>query len=176
MTVDVARLQRVANRFSLIGSTPDLELCDLNVLVNDAVVYFRRRLPFQGKGTRIDFVPGELPAVRTNAELFGWALENLVKNSLQAVDSSSGKVALRTGLSEDGKFARLEVQDNGGGITVAAARRIFRPGFTTKKRGWGMGLTLVKRIIQDYHSGRVELVRSRPGETVFEIVLPVGEK
>jgi signal transduction histidine kinase len=82
-------------------------------------------------------------------------------------------VTLSTELSETGRTALLHIIDNGGGITPAAARKIFRPGFTTKKRGWGMGLTLVKRIIEEYHSGRILLLRSKPGETVFQIELPV---
>lgn len=175
MQVDVQRLQRVANRFGQIGSVPDLVAQDLNDLVMDAVVYYRRRLPFQGQGIQIDFEQGELPKVHANSELFGWAMENLIKNSLQAVDPSRGRIVLVTQVSVDGKNISLELMDNGKGISAPAARKIFRPGFSTKKRGWGMGLTLVKRIIEDYHGGHLGLKRSRPGETVFEILLPIKE-
>jgi NtrC-family two-component system sensor histidine kinase KinB len=172
MQIDVDRLQRVANRFGLIGSRPELEACNLNELVQEAVDYYRRRLPFQGQGIQIHFDPGDLPPVPANPELFGWALENLIKNALQAVDPSEGRVKLKTVAESGGDRVSLELQDNGRGIPAPAARKIFRPGFTTKKRGWGMGLTLVKRIIDEYHRGRVELERSKPGETVFKITLP----
>lgn len=173
MTVDVQRLQRVANRFGKIGSKPELEPSDLNQTIRDTVAYFRRRLPFEGKGIQIIFQEGPIPHVPLNAELLGWGLENLMKNALQAVDPRSGRVTLSTELSETGSTVLLHIIDNGGGIAPAAARKIFRPGFTTKKRGWGMGLTLVKRIIEEYHSGRILLLRSKPGETVFQIELPV---
>jgi len=175
MQVDVQRLQRVANRFGQIGSVPDLVAQDLNDLVMDAVVYYRRRLPFQGQGIQIEFEQGELPEVHANSELFGWSMENLIKNSLQAVDPSRGRIILTTQVVADGKHISLELMDNGKGISAPAARKIFRPGFSTKKRGWGMGLTLVKRIVEDYHGGHIELKRSRPGETVFEILLPIKE-
>ena len=174
MRVDVQRLQRVANRFGLIGSVPELTECNLNELVEEAATYYRRRLPFEGKGIRIDVEAGDVPPVRLNAELFSWVLENLIKNSLQASDSKNGQVIVSTHKTSGGRSVVLNVIDNGKGISVAAARKIFRPGFTTKKRGWGMGLTLVKRIVEEYHGGRITLARSHPGETVFEITLPIS--
>ncbi|RKX24976.1 MAG: two-component sensor histidine kinase [Candidatus Zixiibacteriota bacterium] len=174
MKVDVERLLRVTNRFSQIGSIPELKECDLNALAEDAVVYYRRRLPFEGKGIRIDLNTGDIPPVRLNAELFGWVLENLIKNALQAVDARSGRISITTKLAVDKRHVQIEIVDNGNGISTVAARKIFRPGFTTKKRGWGMGLTLVKRIVEEYHVGRIVLDRSQPGETVFEITLPVA--
>lgn len=173
MTVDVQRLQRVANRFGQIGSMPELVPSDLNQTIQETVTYFRRRLPFEGKGIQLTLEEGKIPPVPLNAELLGWGLENLIKNALQAVDPRTGKVTLTTELSESGRTVLLHITDNGGGIPAGAIRKIFRPGFTTKKRGWGMGLTLVKRIIEEYHSGRVLLLRSKPGETVFQVELPV---
>jgi signal transduction histidine kinase len=174
MKADVERLQRVANRFGMIGSVPELSESNLNEIVAEVVAYYRRRLPFEGRGIQIDFTAGDTPPVRLNPQLFGWVLENLVKNSLQAVDSKEGQVTISTGTSPDKRSVVVHIADNGKGIPVAAARKIFRPGFTTKKRGWGMGLTLVKRIVEEYHVGRVSLVRSRPGETMFEIMLPIS--
>jgi len=174
MRVDVQRLQRVANRFGLIGSIPELTECDLNELVEEAAAYYRRRLPFEGQGIRIDVEPGDIPPVMLNRELFSWVLENLIKNSLQASDSKNGKVRILTRTIPNGRGVVLNAIDNGKGISAAAARKIFRPGFTTKKRGWGMGLTLVKRIVEEYHGGRIMLARSHPGETVFEIILPIS--
>ncbi len=173
MKVDVTRLQRVANRFGLIGSVPELSPHDLNELIQETVEYFRRRLPFEGKGITIEFNSGAIPRVDLNAELFSWALENLIKNALQAVDSRTGRLRLKTEELNGTGFVRIDVEDNGKGISPGAARKIFRPGFTTKKRGWGLGLTLVKRIVTEYHGGQIALIRSRPGETAFEIILPV---
>lgn len=173
MKTDVVRLRKIASRFSKIGSVPELEPCNLNDLIVDTAEYYRRRLPFEGKGTQIVTELSELPPVNLSPELFGWALENLVKNALQAVDPKSGLVKV-TSHRDQGRHALIiDVVDNGRGISSAAARKIFRPGFTTKKRGWGLGLTLVKRIIEDYHGGKVSLKRSKPGETVFEICLPL---
>ena len=174
MKTDVERLQRVANRFGQIGSIPELDECDLNALVDDIVQYYLTRLPFEGKGVRITVSAGDIPPVRLNSELFGWVLENLVKNSLQAVDPKNGKITLATGVTADRKRVVLEIRDNGYGISAGAARKLFRPGFTTKKRGWGMGLTLVKRIVEEYHVGKIALVKSQPSETVFQITLPIS--
>jgi hypothetical protein len=175
MRVDVGRLQRVANRFGMIGSVPELAPASLNELVAEVVEYYRRRLPFEGKGITIDFAAGDVPPVGVNPELITWALENLVKNSLQAVDSKDGRIEVTTGSSRDSKCVDIELTDNGKGISAPAARKIFRPGFTTKKRGWGLGLTLVKRIIEEYHGGSIRLTKSRPGETVFTIQLPASQ-
>ena len=174
MTIDVQRLQRVANRFGQIGSVPELKSCNINALTAEVVEYYRRRLPFEGKGIQIVFVPTVEREVELNAELFTWGLENMVKNALQAVDSKAGRVTISTELDSDGRSVQLAIQDNGKGISAAAARKIFRPGFTTKKRGWGLGLTLVKRIIEDYHGGQIWLEKSQPGETVFVMQLPLS--
>jgi NtrC-family two-component system sensor histidine kinase KinB len=173
MSVDIQRLQRVANRFGQIGSVPELIPNDLNLTIGETVSYFKRRLPFEGKGIQIIFTEGPIPHVPLNAELLSWGLENLVKNALQAVDARTGRVSLSTSLGANGRTVVVEIADNGAGIPPAAVRKIFRPGFSTKKRGWGMGLTLVKRIIEEYHAGRIVLLRSKPGETVFQIELPV---
>lgn len=174
MRIDVVRLEQIANRFSKIGSAPELKPWILNDLVVETVEYYRRRLPFQGRGSKISFTPGETGGVAINPELMGWALENMIKNSLQAVDSKSGTIDVRTGNYRERKMAFVEFTDNGTGIAPAAARKIFRAGFTTKKRGWGLGLTLVKRIIEEYHGGKVALKKSRPGETIFELLLPMS--
>ena len=173
MAMDVERLQRVANRFGQIGSIPELRECDLNRLIQDTAEYYRKRLPFEGEGTQLIVEAGNIPPVRLNPELFGWVLENLIKNSLQAVDPKLGRVEVRTELHPGTGRIVLSITDNGRGISAAAARKVFRPGFTTKKRGWGMGLTLVKRIVEEYHVGRIALVHSQPGKTVFEITLPI---
>lgn len=176
MKIDVTRLQRVANRFGMIGSVPELHPHQLEDILTEVVVYYRRRLPFEGQGIRINLTTEQLPEIPLNPELFSWALENLVKNALQAVDSKTGRIEIKARLLEERHCAELRIEDNGKGIPAAAARRIFRPGFTTKKRGWGLGLTLVKRIIEEYHGGTIRLDHSRPGETVFVITIPVAKK
>jgi signal transduction histidine kinase len=174
MQADIERLQRVANRFGWIGSKPEVGPCDLNRLIQESVAYYQRRLPFEGKGIKMTFEPGDLPETKLNAELVGWVLENLIKNALQATDPKSGRVKIRSSHIPGRRCVAVEIIDNGKGITPAAARKIFKAGFTTKKRGWGLGLTLVKRIIEEYHGGRVYLKRSKPGETVFAVLLPVA--
>ncbi len=177
MKIDIERLEKIANRFSQIGSAPDLQPSDLNKVIMDTVEYYRRRLPFQGEGIQINFTPNkELPQVWLNAELLSWALENLIKNALQAVDSKTGRVDIRASLLPHKPYVAIEIADNGHGIPAAAVRKIFRAGFTTKKRGWGLGLSLVRRIVEESHRGKVSLKRSKQGETVFEILLPVHGK
>ena len=174
MMVDINRLERIANRFGLIGSKPELERQDFNQLIQQTIDYYKKRLPLEEQGRTLEFKAGEIPPVAISSELLSWAFENLIKNALQSVDSKSGRVEVRSFLSADGRGAVVEVSDNGPGIPSGAARKIFRPGFTTKKRGWGLGLSLVKRIVEESHGGKVFLKRSKPGETVFELNLPLG--
>jgi len=175
MKTDTDRLQQIANRFGKIGARPELKESDINELIEQTVSYFSRRLPFDGKGVEINYNKSDeqIPSIHINRELVGWVIENLIKNSLQAVDSQEGVIDISSFLSRDGKFIIMEVIDNGKGIPTGVARKVFRPGFTTKKRGWGLGLTLARRIIEEYHHGRISLVKSRPGETIFQIILPV---
>jgi hypothetical protein len=172
MRIDVARLQRVANRFGQIGSKPEWKEVDIDALMEETAVYYKKRLPFNGKGVEIAYNKGSVSSVRINGELFTWVIENLIKNALEAVNPQDGQIELSTHPSKDGDYVIIDVKDNGRGIPVGVARKIFRPGFTTKKRGWGLGLTLARRIIEEYHKGRISLVKSRPGETIFRIVLP----
>ena len=174
MSADVERLKKVANRFGKIGSAPELASHDFDKSVRETVEYFQQRLPFGKEGAKLSFESGGVETAVINPELFGWTIENLIRNALDAVDSRSGEIALRSYLSDDGRWARLEVTDNGRGIPIGVQRRIFRPGFSTKKRGWGLGLTLAKRIIDEYHGGKLILVHSSPGETMFQISVPSG--
>ncbi len=176
MRVDVDRLQKVAKRFGQIGSIPELQSVALKPVLEEIVDYYRRRLPFEGRGIQILLEVGEIPMVDLNAELFGWALENMIKNSLQAVDSINGRVRITCSLESDRKRISLCIVDNGSGIPIAIARKIFRAGVTSKKRGWGLGLTLVKRIIEEYHGGQIRLEKSKPGETQFRINLPATKR
>lgn len=172
MDADTARLRQVANRFGKIGSAPEMLALDFNKTVAMTVEYFQLRLPFDGRGTTLTFEENELPQVVFNPELLEWAVENLMKNALESVDSRTGKVELRSCLSSDKRYVQLTVTDNGKGIPLGVQRKVFRPGFSSKKRGWGLGLTLARRIINEYHGGKLVLVKSSPGETVFQINLP----
>ena len=171
MDADTARLQQVANRFGKIGSAPEMLALDFNQTVRMTVEYFQKRLPFDGQGAKITFVENKLPQVVFNPELLEWTVENLIKNALESVDPRSGLIELHSRLSSDRRFVRLTVTDNGKGIPLGVQRKVFRPGFSSKKRGWGLGLTLAKRIIVEYHGGKLALLKSAPGETVFQISL-----
>ncbi len=171
---DVERLQMVAVRFGQIGTPPVLRVQPLAPLVQGVVGYLQRRIPQQ---KRIEFVlelDFELAAA-VNTELFGWALENLLKNAVEAIEQPPGRILVR--LYRTQGRAVLEVHDNGRGIPPALRRRIFEPGFTTKRRGWGIGLTLARRIVEEYHNGRLLLRESHPGVgSTFAIELPVATK
>ncbi|MDE6127234.1 MAG: ATP-binding protein [Muribaculaceae bacterium] len=169
MNKDVNRLSTIASRFSKIGSQPQIESADLNEVVFKAVSYMKTRI-----SARIDLsarlCDGELP-VRLCAPLFEWVMENLIKNAVDAMEGT-GSITVETSLS--GGKATVTVTDTGKGIPRKNQKTVFNPGFTTKKRGWGLGLTLAKRIIEQYHKGRVFVAWSEPGKgTSFEIDLPV---
>ncbi len=175
MEADLKRLEKVANRFGQIGSMPELKLADLNVVLSESIAYFKQRLPRQGNGAVLRENLSSLPPVEVNAELFGWVLENLIKNALEAVDPKLGVIEVSSGVEPSRKTIWVRVADNGRGIPFGAQKRVFNPGFTTKKRGWGLGLTLAKRIVEEYHKGRLVLEESMPNvRTVFTITLPVG--
>jgi signal transduction histidine kinase len=175
MNADIGRLERIASRFSLIGSTPDLKKIDVEDIVEDTVDYLRQRLPHRGNGVRIEFTRSDPKFVPVNRELLGWAFENLIKNALQACDAINGRIEIRSMLSRDGKKVCIQVADNGRGMTPKEAKRVFQPGYTTKKRGWGLGLTLTDRIISKYHRGDIFVRESSPGlGTTFQIELPIA--
>ncbi len=168
---DVDRLGRVANRFSDIGSMPKLEPQELAPVVETTVEYIRRRLPQHGKAVELEtrVEPGVVAPL--NTELFEWVIENLLKNALDAIESDAGMITIAVA-SDDGKV-RVDVTDSGRGIDRREWKVIFRPGFSTKKRGWGLGLSLAKRIVEDYHGGTLKLLQSRPGHgSTFRIEMP----
>lgn len=175
MERDLGRLQQVVARFSQIGSLPELHQCDPNVVIDSTRDYFSTRLPHQGNRKvelRIEST-ASLPEIRLNRELMGWVLENLVKNALDAIDRPDGLITIRTSVQgRKGDRVRIDVEDNGRGIPSQHLKDVFLPGWSTKKRGWGLGLALARRIVEQYHGGRIWVERSRLGEgTVFSIVL-----
>jgi signal transduction histidine kinase len=168
---DVQRLQRVANRFSDIGSLPKLEVLPLAPVIAATADYVRRRIPQYGKRVTLGVSVPDGIHVQLNAELFEWVVENLLKNALDAIETESGAIDVQA-RQEEGRVY-IEVQDTGKGIDRRHWKNVFRPGYSTKKRGWGLGLSLAKRIVEDYHGGTLAVARSRPGEgTTFRIELP----
>ena len=168
MDKDVRRLSTIADRFSKIGSVPELKLEYLNAAITRSLEYMRSRV--SGKvSINLDFGSDDYP-VNLSMSLFEWVMENLTKNAVDAMEGA-GRIDITTGA--DDKKVWVEVSDTGRGIPRKNFKTVFRPGYTTKKRGWGLGLTLVKRIIEEYHGGRIYVLRSEPGRgTTFRIDLP----
>jgi len=175
MEKDIQRLEKIAARFSQIGSPPELTSVDLNQVAQEVAEYYRQRLPYSGLGVKIqENYQGE-NQVPGNAELLSWVLENLVKNSLEAVDAKNGVVEITAQTDAKKRCAIMTVIDNGKGIPAKDQKKVFYPGFTTKKRGWGLGLSLAKRIVEEYHRGKIYLTESIPGvRTEFRIHLPLS--
>jgi signal transduction histidine kinase len=172
MLGDLHRLDRIATRFGQIGSAPDLSEHNVNEIVRDVVDYLRQRLP--GAGMTITEHYEDLPTIRVNAELLSWVVENLVKNSMEAANPKTGVISISTANNVMQKKVIITVEDNGKGIPFSEQKNIFSPGFTTKKRGWGLGLTLARRIVEEYHGGKISLRTSEPGiRTVFAVELPL---
>jgi len=165
---DVDRLKLVSDRFSKIGSTPHLELADLVHQVELMVEYIRKRATGKVHIT-IDNPAGMVIMARISKPLFDWVIENLLKNALDAIEGS-GEIKLQ--LKENAGDIYVDVSDTGKGISASNIQRVFDPGYTTKKRGWGLGLSLSKRIIQQFHQGELFVKQSEPGKgTTFRIVL-----
>ncbi len=167
---DVNRLQRVANRFSKIGSKPALQVMPLIPVIETVSDYIRRRIPKQGRAVHLNVsAPGEVD-VPLNAELFEWVIENLLKNALDALEGNGGTITLN--VKPTPHQVHIDIADTGKGIDKRQWKNVFRPGYSTKKRGWGLGLSLAKRIVEDYHGGSLNLLSSRVGEgTTFRISL-----
>jgi signal transduction histidine kinase len=165
---DIDRLKLVSDRFSKIGSTPNLERSNLVAQISLMVEYIRKRAT---EKVRINFDTGGATEVvaQVSKPLFDWVIENLLKNALDAIE---GKGAISISIKETGTEIQVDVTDTGKGIPAANIPRVFKPGFTTKKRGWGLGLSLSKRIIEQYHKGELFVKQSETGKgTTFRIVL-----
>jgi len=175
MEVDLSRLSKVTDRFSKIGSRPELKTVDIMPILERTVSYFHRRLPQLETNSTIELEQAECPPIRGNEELLEWVFENLIKNGLDALGDGEGKIEVRTRSRKPNRVVEVFVKDTGKGIAAAHRQQIFRPGFTTKQRGWGLGLALTRRIVEDYHSGSLRLLDSRPGKgTTFVVRLPVS--
>ena len=166
---DLNRLRTVTDRFSKIGSDPELAVHDLGLFVMDTMGYLERRMP-RAVVFRVD-APETAVFAAINPALFGWVLENLTKN---AVDAMEGSGTLGVKLVVDQGKVLLDIEDDGKGMPRRVQRQIFDPGFSTKARGWGLGLSLVRRIVREYHGGQIVILRSEEGVgTTFRVTLPV---
>ncbi len=173
MESDAERLQKVATRFGQVGSMPRLEIADVAPIVSEAVRYFRRRIPHLGKDIEIRERYDLVPPVSINKELIEWVVENVLKNGVDATDDRRGSIDVDVVYRKDIESVMVRITDRGRGMTSKEARQIFSPGFTTKTRGWGLGLTLAKRIVEDYHGGKIWVEKSAPGRgTTMAISFP----
>lgn len=165
---DIKKLRIITERFSNIGSVPALKSDDVLKAVEDTVEYLKKRISSQ----MVIFIENNIsqtPNAYINRALFEWVVENIIKN---AVDATEGRGTVRITLFEKDRNIILDIADNGKGMTSSQIAGAFRPGFTTKKRGWGLGLTLSKRIIEEYHKGKIFIKSSEIGKgTIFRIVL-----
>ena len=168
MQKDLAHLMKIVDRFSKIGSETPLTVESLNEVVGNSVMYFRKRIPrnvtLDYNGLAIDTIKAKI-----NVALFEWVVENLMKNALDALQGHGSIVVT---LGADDKYAWVEVADSGKGIPKSKWKRIFEPGFTTKTRGWGLGLSLSRRIVEEYHKGKIVVAESEIGKgSTFRVTL-----
>jgi len=174
VSTDIGRLSGISARFSKIGSVPKLELQELPPIVEETIDYFERRRPTLAIHSTITTEFEELPLIRCSRELIGWVLENMIKNALDAIAGDEGKIHIQCRMNAREKRVEMLFTDNGKGMSPGVRRRVFSPGFTTKSRGWGLGLSLVKRIVEDIHGGSVRVVHTQPGKgTTFLVTFPV---
>ena len=162
-------MNEILERFSRIGQEPELKVMNPGPLVERAVGFVKRR---SSRAIEFGMDLKFLPPVAVDEVLFSWTLENLLRNSADAIGKKAGRISV--GTAQVGGLLEITVTDTGEGIDPKAVRDVFKPGVTTKKYGWGVGLTLAKRIIEEYHKGRLVVKESRPGKTVFAILLPVA--
>lgn len=168
MDNDVKRLQLIADRFSKIGSQPASEQADLLAVLQRVAAYMDRRT---SKNIVISVHAPKI-VVALNVSLFEWVIENLCKNAADAMENATGRIDIR--VEPKGKTIVINVSDTGKGIRQKDIKNVFRPGFTTKQRGWGLGLSLAKRIVEDYHHGKIFVKHSEVGRgTTFSIVIPL---
>jgi two-component system, sporulation sensor kinase D len=169
MTLDLKRLNEIADRFYKIGSKPKLIEIDLLDLSNEISNYIRERIP-KKLGIELS-VKGDHSHVLGAKTLLGWAIENLLKNSIDA--SKGGSRIIQINLSKDDSFVNLDVSDNGIGIPRSNWKNIFSAGFSEKKKGWGLGLSLTKRIIENIHQGKIYVTESSIKRTVIRVKIPI---
>ena len=168
---DIQRLSTISQRFSKIGSQPELKQEKIMEITKNIVHYLQDRT---SKHLKISLEGEKEITAAVNRQLYEWVLENLIKN---AVDAMEGKGNIRIKIKEDKHHIIIDVEDEGKGLVKNMHSQIFQPGFTTKKRGWGLGLSLAKRIIEQYHNGKIFVLSSKPGKgTVIRIIIPAKKE
>ena len=170
ITDDVEKLNKITYRFSKIGSKPELKRMVVYEDLKKVTDYFERRLPQTGKSVNLTIEGDREVCAALNPELFDWVIENLIKNALDAIDTKEGSIRIVVETVRNN--VEIEVSDSGKGIDLKRRKDVFRPGYSTKKRGWGLGLSLSKRIMEGYHGGKIFVKSSIQGEgTVFKLIL-----
>ncbi len=173
MEDDAERLNKVAKRFGQVGSTPRLNTVDVVPIVSSAVRYFKRRLPHLKKEIEVQEMYDMVPPANVNEELIEWVVENILKNAIDAT-GERGRIQIEVLHRHETECVEVRITDEGRGMTAAEVKQAFSPGYSTKSRGWGLGLTLAKRIVEDYHGGHIYIERSEPGKgTTFVVAFPV---
>lgn len=173
---DITRLRDVAERFNKIGSKPELRLQKIEPILKEVINYMEQRLPQLGNNVEVLRKMDSGLQAKVNADLFQWAMENLIKNAMDAIKSTDKKAFVSIKLYRVENEVRIDVEDSGIGIEKKYQNEIFKPGYSTKKRGWGLGLSLTQRIIEEYHQGKLVIHRSEPGVgTTMRIIIKADE-
>lgn len=170
---DVTRVKGIAERFNKIGSKPELKHLSIEPIIDDVIAYMEKRLPQFGKHIEVRKSIQTKAKIDINPELFQWAIENLIKNSMDAMRETKENAYLAINVTKDANQIRIDIEDTGSGIDRKSMNEIFKPGYSTKKRGWGLGLSLTKRIIEDYHNGKIFVLHSEVNKgTTIRVLLP----
>ena len=174
MQNDLERLQKTTARFGMIGTQPPLTEVNASKIFEEVRAYFEKRLPHISRRVEIQLIQHEVPPVLANTQLLQWVFENLIRNSLDAMDKVESWIQIEPTHDKRHNDVVIRYADNGSGIDRKDQRKIFEPGMSTKAHGWGLGLTVVQRIIREYHHGSIRMVKTSPEGTTFEIRLPVA--
>ena len=169
--LDIDRLQQVSRRFSKMGSDPEMEIFDLSERIKVTLAYLKKRMPSLGGNVKlINNIDGGIQ-IRANGTLISWAIENLIRNAIDSINKSNGEIVID--LDQDSFHVKVRISDDGCGIPNKDWKNIFRPGFSTKKSGWGLGLSLCQRIIKEVHKGKIYVLDSKINNgTVIELTIP----
>jgi hypothetical protein len=169
--LDIDRLQQVSRRFSKMGSDPEMEIFDLSERIKATLDYLQKRMPSLGGNVKlINNIDGGIQ-IMANGTLISWAIENLIRNAIDSINNLNGKIVID--LDQDSYDVKVRISDDGCGIPKKDWKNIFRPGFSTKKSGWGLGLSLCQRIIKEVHKGNIYVLDSKINNgTVIELTIP----
>ena len=169
--LDIDRLQQVSRRFSKMGSDPEMEIFDLSERIKATLGYLQKRMPSLGGNVKLINNIDEGIQIMANGTLISWAIENLIRNAIDSIDNLNGKIVID--LDQDSFHVKVRISDDGCGIPKKDWKNIFRPGFSTKKSGWGLGLSLCQRIIKEVHKGKIYVLDSKINNgTVIELTIP----